>query len=107
MCDAHAHLEPRKRFDRERGKTSERGYGWLWQSKIRPRILRRDPFCRLGVICDPDKTGRVAPSTEVDHIIPREAGGSDADENLQGACKACHSWKTATQDSEFVKRKES
>jgi 5-methylcytosine-specific restriction endonuclease McrA len=58
-----------------------------------------------GAKCDPYNTGRRAVSVEVDHIIPREAGGSEFEENLQGACHACHSWKTATQDSKFAKKK--
>jgi hypothetical protein len=65
-----------------------------------------DPFCMSGVICDADNVGRRAVSTDVDHIIPKELGGTDAEENLQGLCHECHSFKTATQDSTFAKRKE-
>jgi 5-methylcytosine-specific restriction protein A len=45
--------------------------------------------------------GHLVFSTDVDHIIPREAGGSDDDENLQGLCHACHSRKTAQEDGGF------
>ncbi len=32
-----------------------------------------------------------APSTEADHIVPYDAGGSDDEMNLVGACKPCNS----------------
>jgi len=112
-CADHQKKEPRKdyrQYDRERGNSSERGYGANWR-KLRLFIIARDPFCMIGEICDPvdpvtgKRSGRRAPSTDVDHIKPREAGGTDHEENLQGACHACHSWKTATQDSKFAKKK--
>ena len=34
------------------------------------------------------------PSEETDHIVPREAGGSDDEENLQALCSHHHSFKT-------------
>jgi 5-methylcytosine-specific restriction protein A len=102
FCDIHKKDDPRRK---SHGNTTERGYGWLWQSKIRPRILRRDPFCMSGVICDADNVGRRAVSTYVDHIVPKEEGGTDAEENLQGLCHECHSWKTAKQDSNFIMKK--
>ena len=36
----------------------------------------------------------MAPATEVDHVIPRSAGGSDDVQNLQSLCKPCHSRHT-------------
>ncbi len=63
-------------------------YGPHWRC-IRRWVLLRDFRCRL--------CGRV-PATEVDHIIPRRSGGSDAMENLMGVDKSCHSSKTASQD---------
>jgi hypothetical protein len=66
---------------------------------------------RLVRFCDPPhpvtgmRSERRAVSTDVDHIVPREQGGSDHEDNLQGACHECHSWKTATQDSKFAKKK--
>lgn len=89
-----------------RGTRQERGYDerWLKLSKI---IRKRDPFCKIGKICDPRNTGRTALSTDTDHIIPAvQRPDLFYDEtNLQGACHECHSWKTATQDSEFAKKK--
>jgi 5-methylcytosine-specific restriction enzyme A len=103
-CEKHKKAEPRRQFDKLRGNSSQRGYGAVWR-KRRLDILARDPFCMIGAKCDPDNTGRRAPSTDVDHIVPKNAGGSDFEENLQGACHECHSWKTATQDSKFAIRK--
>lgn len=57
-----------------------------WRTEIRPRILARDPWCRLAYpgVC----TG---PSAEVDHRLP---GDDHSDSNLQGVCQACHADKT-------------
>mgnify|MGYP003651026733 CR=1 FL=1 len=78
--------------DKYRGSAASRGYGSRWR-RLRRMILNRHPLC---VHCD----GSVA-ATEVDHIVPRAAGGNDAPENLQGLCKSCHSRKTATEDGGF------
>lgn len=54
------------------------------------RILQRDSFtCRY--------CGRRPPEIRlvVDHIIPRDAGGSDDDDNLAAACDECNSGKGA------------
>jgi 5-methylcytosine-specific restriction enzyme A len=61
-------------------------------------ILRRDPLCKIAILCD-----GATPSTEVDHIIPLARGGDNSPENLQGACRRCHSHKTATEDSGFAR----
>ena len=58
--------------------------GWAW-SRIRQRVLRRDG--NRCVLC-----GRAA--SEVDHIVPGSAGGSDDLRNLQSLCKPCHQQKT-------------
>ncbi len=67
-----------------KGSRAERGYPADWE-KRRLRILARDPVCR-GCF--------QALSSEVDHILPLERGGSNHDDNLQGLCKTCHSRKT-------------
>jgi len=54
-----------------------------WRRK-RAEVLARQPFCACG-----------AAATEVDHIVPVEDEGTDADENLQGICNRCHRSKTA------------
>lgn len=35
-----------------------------------------------------------APATEVDHVIPRDAGGSDEPANLRALCHDCHASET-------------
>jgi 5-methylcytosine-specific restriction enzyme A len=72
-----------------------RGYGRRWE-RLRRMVLRRDPMCQIREKC----SGR-AFSTEVDHIVPKARGGGDQLDNLQGACRPCHSWKTATGDGGF------
>lgn len=56
--------------------------------RIRARILRRDPTCRIA---GPHCTG---PSTEVDHV---RRGDDHHDANLQGACSTCHQAKTLSE----------
>ena len=89
-CDGHARQESR-RYERQRGTSAQRGYGGQWR-QIRKLMLLRDPICK---ICGQ------APSTEADHKIPRRQGGPDTMENLQGACKPCHSRKTAVSDGRW------
>ena len=48
----------------------------------RARVLRRDRLCRVCLL---------APSTEVDHVIP---GDDHSDANLQGICGRCHATKS-------------
>ena len=73
-----------------RGSASSRGYGARWR-RLRRMQLNKAPMCvRCG-----------SAATEVDHITPRAAGGSDAFDNLQSMCKSCHSRKTAGEDGGF------
>lgn len=69
--------------------TTERGYGHAWR-KLRAIILARDKHC-----CVPCSIkGFVAVAHAVDHIIPKENGGTDLHSNLQAICKDCHAEKT-------------
>lgn len=58
--------------------------GW---NRLRRRHLRHEPACRT---CG-------QPATDVDHIIPRSQGGSDADWNIQSLCAVHHAEKTAAE----------
>lgn len=66
-----------------------RGYGKEWD-RLRKQVLKEEPLCRL---CQ--RAGKVVPSAEVDHTVPKAEGGTDARSNLQGLCKPCHKAKTA------------
>lgn len=78
------------RRERE-GTSSQKGYGVSWQ-RLRAHVLAGEPLCRHCA-----REGRVVVATEVDHIVPRAQGGSDALTNLQALCKSCHSRKTLSE----------
>jgi 5-methylcytosine-specific restriction protein A len=59
---------------------------------IRRAVLLEEPFCRACLAA-----GRTTYAREVDHIVPKRAGGSDDRTNLQALCKPCHSRKTAAE----------
>lgn len=44
------------------------------------------------------RKGFVARARDVDHIVPKTAGGSDDISNLEALCIACHAAKTAAED---------
>ena len=69
--------------------TTQRGYGYAWQ-KLRKLVLQRDDY--LCQECYRNK--KLTPATDVDHIKPKSAGGTDDPENLQSLCKGCHSLKS-------------
>lgn len=70
--------------------TTERGYGYAWQ-KLRKLVLQRDAY--LCQECY--KKQKLTPATDVDHIKPKSAGGTDDQDNLQSLCKSCHEIKTS------------
>lgn len=70
--------------------TTERGYGYQWQ-KLRKMVLQRDAY--LCQECYRNK--KLTPATDVDHIKPKSAGGTDDQDNLQSLCKPCHEIKTS------------
>lgn len=69
--------------------TTERGYGYKWQ-KLRKQVLQRDAY--LCQECYRNK--KLTPATDVDHIKPKSAGGTDCESNLQSLCKTCHEIKS-------------
>jgi len=73
-----------------KGKTAEeRGYGHKWK-KIRKQALVRD-----GYLCQEClKNDRLTVATDVDHVINKAQGGTDALSNLQCLCCPCHKIKT-------------
>ena len=73
----------------DRRTRTERGYGWNWV-KLRKFILERDAY--LCQECYRRK--KLTPATDVDHIVPKSAGGTDDESNLQSLCMACHKMKS-------------
>jgi len=57
---------------------------------MRAETLRKDDYlCR-----NCRSNGIVTSATEVDHIVPKAQGGTDAPTNRQSLCHACHKAKT-------------
>lgn len=88
----------------QRGTRQQRGYGANWD-RLRKVVMARDKG-----LCQPCRAAdRVTIASEVDHITPKSAGGTDDLDNLQAICAACHKTKTAeeglkAQGSGFRKR---
>jgi hypothetical protein len=70
-----------------------------WRERTRPFVLTRDPICKIAKLC-----GGREPSTDADHVIPAVdyIAQHNGDwryffdvSNLQGACHADHTAKTA------------
>lgn len=59
--------------------------GW---GRLRALVLERDGH--RCVLCG-------APATEVDHVRPRVAGGTDHPANLRSLCHRCHARRTGRQ----------
>ena len=72
------------------GKTpTERGYGAKWK-RIRKRALVRDNY-----LCQDCLSRNILTNaTDVDHILNKKRGGTDAIDNLQSLCNPCHKAKT-------------
>lgn len=69
---------------------------------LRYEVLKRARFrCELCGISAYEK------ALEVDHILPRNHGGSDDISNLQGLCYSCNAMKRDRDDTDFRKVKES
>ena len=91
-CDKHQ-PEPWKS---SKGKTStERGYGYKWR-KTRDRIMRRDSYLCQACL----RRGIITEAKEVDHILNKARGGTDADSNLEAICVPCHRKKTLRERNE-------
>src|SRR3990170_3736360 len=95
-CAGHARVVGEE-YERGRGSSAEREYGSRWR-RLRAIYLRANPVCvdPFGV-----HGAEVVAATEVDHRVPKSRGGTDAWENLQSLCKACHSRKTAQEDGRW------
>jgi 5-methylcytosine-specific restriction enzyme A len=94
-CDDHE-AERQATIDARRASPASRGYGRNWR-RLRGMYLRRHPYCEdpFGVHDEPVQ------ATQVDHIIPLRAGGTNKFDNLQALCTSCHSRKTVMSDGGF------
>ena len=72
------------------GTSTARGYGAAWR-KVRTQVLQAADY--LCTACR--QHGRITLAREVHHRIPRVAGGTDAIDNLEARCTACHRIATA------------
>ena len=70
-----------------RNSRHARGYGTAWD-KLRDIVLRRD--CGLCQCAECKRTGRLRLASEVDHVIPKAQGGTDALGNLCAINADCH-----------------
>lgn len=99
LCESkiEGYLEKRKDPWSHRRKSS----GYI-KGTIRYRILSRAKFrCELCGISAEHK------ALEIDHIIPRNKGGSDDESNLQSLCYSCNAMKRDKDDTDFRKVRES
>ena len=80
------------------GRYSRRRGAQRLPEKLRRRVLKRDPMCKLAIpnVC----TGR---SEQVDHRIDAADGGPDEEWNLQGCCTASHRYKSARRSAARAK----
>jgi len=85
-CDDH---QPEPWVSNKGKSRHERGYGSKWV-KVRGQALKRDGY--LCQVCLRD--GILTNATEVDHILNKAKGGTDALSNLQSICTKCHKAKT-------------
>lgn len=100
LCDEHK-AQYQQQLNARRLTPTQRGYGPSWKA-IRDEIIEKHPYC-----ADPYQVhgGSQVPATDVDHVIPRKEGGTDAENNLQSLCHACHSRKTAREDGRWGRRR--
>lgn len=64
--------------------------GWALGSTTRWRRIRAYVLARDGYVCRIGAAGCVELATHVDHIVPKEAGGTDEEGNLRAACEPCN-----------------
>lgn len=80
------------KWQAKKGTTTQRGYGYAWE-QTKKRIKARDK--NLCQTCY--RNDRLTEAFAVDHITPKEQGGSDIDSNLECICHPCHKHKTASE----------
>jgi 5-methylcytosine-specific restriction protein A len=91
-CPKHAPEKKPWAVKRNTGQVSS-----MWRRQRR-RALVRDRH-RCAVCGDP--------AVEVDHIIPRSAGGTDDLDNLRAVCRPCHRVKSEAERVDGLRKKRS
>lgn len=96
-CEDHARARPpeQKPWGTTTTSAHARGYGAHWR-KLRALVLARQPLC---------SSCQRRASTQVDHIVPKAAGGTDEEHNLRGVCGDCHAAKTAREGTQGRRRR--
>lgn len=94
-CDAH---QPKHGWNH--GKSKRERYGKDWPKKKRVVLERDNYLCQTCM-----RAGRVTQTNQVDHIIPKMAGGRDSFDNLEAICDSCHKAKTAREAAEGRRRR--
>lgn len=84
----------------------------VWQHRMQSAgyisgTLRYDVLKRSGFHCELCGISADKKALEVDHIIPRNHGGSDDDSNLQALCYSCNAMKRDRDDTNLRKVRES
>lgn len=83
---------PVHKAKRDYGKNDPRS-SRPWR-RLRQQVLLRDKYTCQGVN-NGKKCGKISTHMEVDHIKPRNQGGTDELGNLQTLCPLCHLMKTS------------
>jgi len=89
---------------------TERKNVWEHRTKSSGYIsgsIRSQVFIRSNTRCESCGITNDKKALEVDHIIPRNKGGSDDLSNLQALCYSCNSMKSDKDDTDFAKMRES
>lgn len=84
-----------RQYDSQRESSYRRGYGGKTWEATRKAVFLRDEYKCQG--CG-RLVGMRKRDAHCDHIIAKEAGGTDTMDNLQTLCHECHSRKTVLED---------
>lgn len=88
-------------YGKHRASRKARGYGPEWDRQ-RLEILKRDNYICQCTRCKAE--GIIRPANEVDHVVPKQEGGTDEDDNLQSINHDCHELKTQAEAARGVRR---
>lgn len=94
-------LRHQREIYKEDAKFNADPFYWskAWRA-VRARQLLKQSLCEECL-----KIERLTKANTVDHIVPRERGGSDYEEsNLQSLCESCHNKKRAAEKKAGIKR---